>query len=556
MGLGVLQDTKLGNVPGTSYVLEDAGFSYDEHHRSGLKCDRSGPVPIILIPQPSDDPYDPLNWPLWRRDLILAILSLVAVLCATMSPILAADTVTVALDYSKSFTDVALLTGYHLLGVGLGGILCVPSARVWGKRHLFIIGNVLMIISSAWAGASSGNYRSLTAARVFQGFALAPFEALVNTCVGDLYFVHERGKRMALSNVALFGGSFLTPVFVGKITATLGWQWTFYFVAIFTAVALPFMIFFVPETAYRRPDHLNIDYKVETAPSYDGAGLEENDNSDSQLPLGHEQRQSDEKEDRTVYREYSYWQTVKLFNGRKTDEDFWKLLLRPFPLFFHPGILWACLTQGVLIGWTVFIGVVLAVVFMIPPLWFDEVKTGYMYTSAFIGSIIGLILSGLLTDRINRGMIKLNKGTYEPEFRIVLVFFQLLFSGIGLYGFGITANDVSRYGWLIPDVFFACVIIGMVMGAVSSALYIVDAHREIAVEAFTCMLIFKNVFSFVLTFFAYNWLVVKDGSRVPFLALGSIQMGICLLAIPMYIFGKRNRSFFARNDILKMLHLW
>jgi hypothetical protein len=45
---------------GTSYVLEDADFSHDEHHRPGLKCDRSGPVPIILVPQPSDDPYDPL----------------------------------------------------------------------------------------------------------------------------------------------------------------------------------------------------------------------------------------------------------------------------------------------------------------------------------------------------------------------------------------------------------------------------------------------------------------------------------------------------------------
>lgn len=138
---------------------------------------------------------------------------------------------------------------------------------------------------------------------------------------------------MAISNVALFGGSFLTPVFVGKITDTLGWQWTFYFVAIFTAVALPLMIFFVPETAYRRPDHLNIDYNVDAMPDYNGAGLPD-------MPLNHEQQQSDEKEAPTVYREYSYWQTVKLFNGRKTDEDFWKLLLRPFPLFSHPGILW------------------------------------------------------------------------------------------------------------------------------------------------------------------------------------------------------------------------
>jgi MFS family permease len=126
----------------------------------------------------------------------------------------------------------------------------------------------------------------------------------------------------------------------------------------------------------------------------------------------------------------------------------------------------------------VFIGVVLAAIFLGPPLWFDEVQTGYLYTGAFIGAILGLILSGLLSDWINKVMIKLNKGKYEPEFRILLVLFQLIFSGIGLYGFGIVAQDIERYGWLIAEVFFMFVVMGMVMGAVASALYIVDAHRK------------------------------------------------------------------------------
>lgn len=52
-------------------------------------------------------------------------------------------------------------------------------------------------------------------------------------------------------------------------------------------------------------------------------------------------------------------------------------------------------------------------------------------------------------------------------------------------------------------------------------------------EAFTCLLVFKNIFSFILTFFAYDWLVVKGGSREPFIAIGSIQVGVCLLAVPM-----------------------
>lgn len=75
-------------------------------------------------------------------------------------------------------------------------------------------------------------------------------------------------------------------------------------------------------------------------------------------------------------------------------------------------------------------------------------------------------------------MIRLNKGKYEPEFRIVLIIPMLVFSCAGLYGFGFVSNDIPRYGWLPPDIFFALVLVGMVMGAVSSALYLVDAHRK------------------------------------------------------------------------------
>lgn len=89
-----------------------------------------------------------------------------------------------------------------------------------------------------WAGAAK-DYKSLLWARILQGVAVCPFETLVNVSVGDLYCVHQRGKRMALTNFALFGGAFVTPVVAGKITSTIGWRWTFYFVAIFAGLMLP-----------------------------------------------------------------------------------------------------------------------------------------------------------------------------------------------------------------------------------------------------------------------------------------------------------------------------
>lgn len=101
-----------------------------------------------------------------------------------------------------------------------------------------------------------------------------------------------------------------------------------------------------------------------------------------------------------------------------------------------------------------------------------------MYAGAFIGAILGFIVSGVLADWSARVMTRLNKGVYEPEFRIVLVIPQLIFGCAGIYGFGITSNNVSKYGWFWPDFFFALEVMGMVIGTVASSLYIVDAHRK------------------------------------------------------------------------------
>ena len=173
---------------------------------------------------------------------------------------------------------------------------------------------------------------------------------------------------MACSNLALFGGAFFTPILVGKITHTIGWPWSFYFIAIFCGVMLPLVFFFVPETAFQREDSLNTDIMGEdsvqhnsasniapvddTHPTGNGQSLE------SSIPISLEK---DHLPELQVPPKVSFARSLLPFNGRKTDESFLKLVLRPFPLFLHPAIFWACLIQGTLIGWTVMIGVVLAV---------------------------------------------------------------------------------------------------------------------------------------------------------------------------------------------------
>jgi MFS family permease len=307
---------------------------------------------------------------------------------------------------------------------------------------------------------------------------------------------------MAFTNLAVFGGAFFTPILVGKITNSIGWWWTFYFVAIFCGVCLPIVYLFCPETAYRRDTALNTDMLDTENPATtkntrvatedveksgdsnngeaSGAGM----NGESGTPAeanGSAHALAAAPANRASIPKVSFVQSLALFNGRKTDESFWKLLLRPLPLFLQPAFFWACLIQGLMIGWTVFIGVILAQFFLSTPLWWGEVKTGYAYTAAFIGAILGFVIAGLMSDWSARLMTKWNGGVYEPEFRIVLVIPQMILGCAGLYGWGVTVDGLlySTYHYAVPLTFFALEVAGMVIGAVASSLYIVDAYRKL-----------------------------------------------------------------------------
>lgn len=137
---------------------------------------------------------------------------------------------------------------------------------------------------------------------------------------------------------------------------------------------LPCIFFFVPETAFRRDESLNTDIvgdesvqnsSLSNGPHLNEARTNENEQSpDSSIPTSFEKDHVSISENHStslIPPKVSFARTLLLFNGRKTDEKFLKLVFRPLPLFLHPAILWACLIQGALIGWTVMIGVVLAV---------------------------------------------------------------------------------------------------------------------------------------------------------------------------------------------------
>lgn len=72
MPLGIIDSRRLEHVPGTAPLEKVQNAALRELGRVpniALKYDKTGT--IVLIPQPSDDPNDPLNWPRWRKEIFI-----------------------------------------------------------------------------------------------------------------------------------------------------------------------------------------------------------------------------------------------------------------------------------------------------------------------------------------------------------------------------------------------------------------------------------------------------------------------------------------------------
>jgi hypothetical protein len=98
---------------------------------AGLKHGTGRNAHIVLAPQPSEDPNDPLNWSALKKEVSLMILCYGAMLnAATNGPLLNASLVVIATDLNVSITDVAVLGGYNLLAAGCTGYIIVLSLLI------------------------------------------------------------------------------------------------------------------------------------------------------------------------------------------------------------------------------------------------------------------------------------------------------------------------------------------------------------------------------------------------------------------------------------------
>lgn len=246
----------------------------------------------------------------------------------------------------------------------------------------------------------------------------------------------------------------------------------------------------------------------------------------------------------------SFVQHLKPYHGRLNNDKWLKVMTRPFILFAYPAVLWSSLIYACSIGWLIVISETLAILYRNPELYnFTALQTGLTYISPFIGGILGTGVAGRISDVIVRAMSRRNGGLYEPEFRLVMAIPITITTCIGLMGFGWSIDEKDH--WMVPTTFFGIISFGCSLGSTTSITFCVDSYRQYAGEALVTLNFAKNIFhGLVFSLFVTHWLA-DDGPKMVYIWIGVIQLIVCLLSIPMYIYGKRMRMWTVRKNLME-----
>ncbi|OZJ05054.1 hypothetical protein BZG36_02072 [Bifiguratus adelaidae] len=478
-------------IPGTEIMSDEIAHKHFKHARGKGE---------VLIPQPTNEQHDPLNWNR-RWKLVITVVQAAFVLISVMTNLSIAPLTPVYMNqWGKSEQEVALLTGATVITLGYANFVIVPCAEIFGRRITSIVCGLICLGSNIWQ-ASAVTYESFLAARVISGLGAAANESMMPMVVADIFFLHERGQYMALYFM-YFGGTMVGPLISGNIAAHITWRWFFWVCTIAQGLNV-FSMFFFPETRFKRDETPKLAIEENSGSSVAEEKAETGTVSHVEVAEDARNQSVADTESATDHLVPETGRPRKAqFNVIKPlDVEVMQTLFRhvytPVQLFFFPIVLWAAMTMGGGANALLDVNLLQSQALSAPP-----------YNSTLVRP---------LSDWIAAWLTKRNKGIREPEMRLWSLIPYLILTVIAMTVVGVGFQQ----GW----VWEVIIVIGFTL-----------------VSIMVISTVVKNTFGFGMTYFVNPW-VKQSGFVPPAMLLMAIPVGFGLIGmIVLLVYGKELRA--------------
>ncbi|QIX00143.1 hypothetical protein AMS68_005660 [Peltaster fructicola] len=498
-------------VPGTVSLVDVDHTLQTKHSRAQED--------IVLVPTPSEDADDPLNWSPRRKFLAITCMC-VYVWCNGMAlSVVYSVLVPLSEALEISVGDINAGTGYLFLLAGWGLLLTQPFALQYGKRPTYLISIIGLMAVSLWSPYAKSRGQWI-ARNIVAGFLCSPIEALPEVSVADLFFAHERGTYMSIYAFTLVGSNYFAPVYCGFVNDSLGYKWVFYLQAIFCGFAFLFLFLFMEETNYDRK-----------TPSVDEAGnIIDRSTSTTNLTSDH----MDPSKRKTYLQKL--WIKDKPREQRMLYRSLLSLRLVSWPVVFYAGF-----SYGSYLIYFNILNATASVLLSAPPYNFHPSVVGLAYIACLIGVLAGSIFTGLFGDWATLKLVRRNGGSFEPEMRLWLfsVTTIMLPASMILWGVG-AAHQIHWFGLMVA---MCTTAFTNGCGVTLSVNYVIDSYRDISGDAMTSVILIRNTMSFAIGYGITPWLD-NLGTQNCFISVAFIGLAVCSIFLLVIWKGKALRELY------------
>lgn len=536
-------------VPGTTHLVDTEVVQSDEKlHRE-----------IVLIPTPSDDPNDPLNWSKKRK--FMHVFCIIMYTFATGVPGTCIYSILTNIASAPGVNiSVAQLndgTGYMFLFLGLGCLIFQPLALQYGKRPVYLLSTLGVALLNLWQPYITSNGQWI-ASKILAGFFCSPIESLPEVSISDLFFEHERATYMGIYAVALFGSNYIAPLVAGFINENPqnlevgGWKWVIYWSVIFCAAGFVFLFFFLEETNYerklrvKRDDVGNIVSVVSNHDTKSPAGISiiqsNNLNDTDDIANDCLQNQAiviDADENIEYASPKTFWQKLSLTSGVKTKFLMWEYLKGPFLMLQFPVVLWSGFLYGASLFWYTVLNATESLVLSAEPYNFSSAMCGLAYLSPTIFVCIIYFYAGWVTDWLKIRFAKKHNGLSQAEDRLWNLIIYMILGPCALILWGVGAHHGIHWFGII---FGFGLNSGLcIVGCVTAVTYVIDCYHEMSCEVITTVVVIRNTMNFAMGYGITPW-VQNTGLQNTFIAAAFI----CLFCMATFLLMEAT-GFYWRN---------
>ena len=165
-----------------------------------------------------------------------------------------------------------------------------------------------------------------------------------------------------------------------------------------------------------------------------------------------------------------------------------------------------------------------------------------MYLAIIIGTVVGSIMGGPVTDRLIIFLARRNGGIFEPEQRLWFYIPVSFIAGSGVLLYGVGAAEGLH--WMVPCLGFF--FIGVFLNACLPITvgYALDCYPDLESGTLQITNVLRNVAGGAFTFGLQPWITYK-GAKNTCIIIGAVTYVICFSSVGFLIWGAKMRSMSA-----------